>query len=91
MAPYFPLLPLPAFPLFSSHTQRWEVRRLLSGPYDGCGARISITAGAGGVDAMDWAEMVERMYIRCGAGVQQVWRVCAPVRYGGYSTEVKGV
>ena len=25
---------------------------------------------------MDWAEMVERMYIRCGAYVRQVWSVC---------------
>ncbi|GLC39503.1 hypothetical protein PLESTF_001853700 [Pleodorina starrii] len=42
----------------------WELRRLLSGPYDDRGARLVISAGAGGVDAMDWAEMLERMYIR---------------------------
>ena len=69
------LPPPPLTPLFLP-SQRWEVRRLLSGPYDGCGARISITAGAGGVDAMDWAEMVERMYIRCGMYAPLVWRVC---------------
>jgi hypothetical protein len=35
-------------------TLRWELRRLLSGPYDDRGARLVISAGAGGVDAMDW-------------------------------------
>ncbi|PNH06956.1 Peptide chain release factor 2 [Tetrabaena socialis] len=42
----------------------WELRRLLSGAYDERGARVVISAGAGGVDAMDWAEMLERMYLR---------------------------
>lgn len=36
----------------------------MDGPYDGANAVISIYAGAGGVDAHDWAEMLERMYIR---------------------------
>ncbi|KAG2486134.1 hypothetical protein HYH03_015227 [Edaphochlamys debaryana] len=42
----------------------WELRRLLSGPFDERGARLVISAGAGGVDAMDWAAMLERMYTR---------------------------
>jgi len=47
--------------------RRWELRRLLAGPYDAHSAVLTINAGAGGVDAMDWAEMMERMYTRWAA------------------------
>ncbi|XP_059440179.1 peptide chain release factor PrfB1, chloroplastic-like [Corylus avellana] len=43
---------------------RFELTQLLSGPYDKEGAVISITAGAGGTDAQDWADMLLRMYVR---------------------------
>jgi len=41
-----------------------EVRTLLSGPYDGREALVTIRAEAGGVDAADFAEMLLRMYLR---------------------------
>lgn len=41
-----------------------EVRTLLSGEYDAREALVTIRAEAGGVDAADWAEMLQRMYIR---------------------------
>lgn len=41
-----------------------EVYLYLSGPYDKANAIISIHAGQGGVDAMDWAQMLSRMYQR---------------------------
>jgi peptide chain release factor 2 len=41
-----------------------EVRTLLSGEYDAREAVIAIRAGAGGVDAADFAEMLLRMYMR---------------------------
>lgn len=34
------------------------------GPYDKHNAIITIQAGAGGTDAQDWAQMIERMYLR---------------------------
>ena len=42
----------------------WDLLKLLSGPYDACNAIVSIQSGAGGTDAQDWAEMLERMYVR---------------------------
>jgi len=41
-----------------------EVATLLSGEYDAEDAIMSIQAGEGGVDAMDWAQMLQRMYVR---------------------------
>uniref|UniRef100_A0A9I9CXN1 Prokaryotic-type class I peptide chain release factors domain-containing protein n=1 Tax=Cucumis melo TaxID=3656 RepID=A0A9I9CXN1_CUCME len=45
---------------------QFELSELLSGPYDKEGAVISISAGAGGTDAQDWADMLLRMYVRWG-------------------------
>ena len=44
--------------------QELEVRTLLSGEYDSREALVAIRAGAGGVDAADFAEMLMRMYLR---------------------------
>lgn len=41
-----------------------ETRLMLSGPYDNHDVIMSFSAGAGGVDAQDWAEMLLRMYLR---------------------------
>ncbi|MEO3840048.1 MULTISPECIES: peptide chain release factor 2 [unclassified Streptomyces] len=52
-----------------------EVRTLLSGEYDQREAMVNIRAEAGGVDAADFAEQLQRMYLR--------W-----AEHKGYPTEV---
>ncbi|HSE61012.1 MAG TPA: peptide chain release factor 2 [Candidatus Saccharimonadales bacterium] len=37
---------------------------LFSGPYDDHDAILRLSAGAGGTDAQDWTQMLERMYLR---------------------------
>jgi peptide chain release factor 2 len=47
-----------------AEVSRMDLDALLSGPYDGVDAFLSIHAGAGGTDSQDWASMLERMFLR---------------------------
>jgi peptide chain release factor 2 len=44
--------------------EKFELKMLLSGPNDRYNAFLSISSGAGGTEAADWADMLLRMYQR---------------------------
>jgi peptide chain release factor 2 len=48
----------------AAKTAKMELSVVFAGAHDDENAILSIHAGAGGTDAQDWAEMLERMYIR---------------------------
>ncbi len=47
-----------------SDLDRMELATLLSGEHDSSDAIVSVHAGEGGIDAMDWTQMLLRMYTR---------------------------
>lgn len=49
---------------FKKRVKEEETRTFLAGRYDKNGALVTITAGAGGQEAQDWATMLLRMYER---------------------------
>jgi peptide chain release factor 2 len=49
---------------FTKLLKQLELNQFLNGNYDHLGAIISIHPGQGGTEAMDWASMLSRMYMR---------------------------
>lgn len=43
---------------------QFEIRQYLSGKYDALGCYFSIHPGQGGTEAMDWAQILQRMYTK---------------------------
>ena len=53
-----------SFTQLQAQLEELKLDTLLDGKYDHNNAIISVHAGTGGVDAMDWAQMLYRMYTR---------------------------
>jgi peptide chain release factor 2 len=58
-----------------AEVQRFELRSLLRGPDDFRDAQLEISAGAGGTEAQDWAQMLMRMYTRWADRKGYKWEV----------------
>jgi len=50
--------------ILQKELSKLEKEKYLSGPYDNSDVVLSIHAGQGGTEAMDWADMLKRMYLR---------------------------
>jgi len=64
-----------------------EFTILFSEPEDQNGAMLAVHAGTGGVDAMDWAEILERMYMRFAES--QGFKISVLDRHAGNEAGVK--
>lgn len=53
-----------SLPNLVQRVDKMEFTRMLSGEHDANNAIFSINAGAGGLEAQDWADMLLRMYLR---------------------------
>lgn len=51
---------------YQAQVEQLEFRRMFSGEMDANNAYLDVTAGSGGTEAQDWAEMLLRMYLRWG-------------------------
>ncbi len=60
---------------------------MMNGPYDAGNAIISIHAGTGGVDAQDWAEILERMFVRFAE--KKRWKIEVIDRTAGQEAGLK--
>jgi len=54
----------PDYSKIKAEIDQLETKTLFSGKYDAGNAYLSISAGTGGTDAQDWAEILLRMYLR---------------------------
>ncbi len=77
------------FQELSEKFQELEFFTLFSGEYDRSNAILAIHAGTGGVDAQDWAQILERMYLRFAE--KKGWQVNILDRNLGNEAGIKNV
>lgn len=64
-----------------------ELKQFLSGKYDSYGILFSVHSGQGGTEAMDWADMLRRMYTRYFE--RQGWKYTLLSESGGEEAGIK--
>ncbi len=69
--------------------ERHQDQLVFTGEYDDRPAILTIYSGAGGVDAQDWALMLERMYLKLAENQQ--WKVTVLNRTLGQEAGIKNV
>lgn len=75
--------------ILTKQVDKMSFEAMFSGPYDDENAVLSIHAGAGGTDSQDWAQMLERMYIRWAE--QSGYKLEIVERSEGEEAGIKGV
>ena len=75
--------------LLEKEIGKLEIKTFLSGKYDGADAILSIHAGQGGTEAMDWTQMLQRMYLRYAESKK--WQVDVVDSTSGDEAGVKSV
>ena len=74
--------------------EKFELETFLGGKYDGENAIVSIHAGQGGTEALDWVAMLLRMYMRFGERkgwqVEMIDESAGEVGYKSVSLEISG-
>ncbi len=69
--------------------EKLELNQFLSEPYDQADAVLSIHAGQGGTEAMDWTAMLKRMYLRFCE--KENWKVAVIQEVLGEEAGIKSV
>ncbi|TSC80376.1 MAG: programmed frameshift-containing [Candidatus Peregrinibacteria bacterium Gr01-1014_25] len=66
-----------------------ETSLYLSGEFDRCNAYLTVSGGAGGTEAQDWAAMLARMYLRFAE--RRGWKASVVDRVDGQEAGVKTI
>lgn len=71
----------------STQWKKQETELYLSGEFDVCNCYLSVSGGAGGTEAQDWAAMLLRMYLRYGE--RQHWETRLIEKTDGQEAGIK--